>query len=59
MTLSLFQEFLLWFCACQFDSLFPGASFTRRTTALSSLTLIKQIFSFEQSDGMVWNFFPI
>ncbi|KAJ7373357.1 hypothetical protein OS493_012949 [Desmophyllum pertusum] len=48
--LALYREFLLWFCACQFDSLFPGASFTRRTTALSSLTLIKQIFSFEQSD---------
>ncbi|XP_078352490.1 tRNA (32-2'-O)-methyltransferase regulator THADA-like isoform X2 [Oculina patagonica] len=48
--LALYKEFLVWFCACQFDALFPGASFARRTTALSSLTLIKQIFGLEESN---------
>ncbi|XP_015774921.1 PREDICTED: thyroid adenoma-associated protein-like [Acropora digitifera] len=43
------QEFLRWFCGFQFDSLFPGASSTRRTTALSNLMLAKQVFSFEAS----------
>lgn len=47
----LFQTFLQWFCAYQFDSLFPSASFTRRTTALSNLMLIKDIFGFKEDDG--------
>ena len=46
------QEFLRWFCGFQFDSLFPGASSTRRTTALSNLMLAKQVFSFEGSVDM-------
>lgn len=47
-----FQTFLQWFCAYQFDSMFPSASFTRRTTALSNLMLIKDIFRFEENGGM-------
>ena len=47
------QDFLRWFCRFQFESLFPGASSTRRTTALCNLTLIKQIFSSEESSGMI------
>ena len=47
-----FQAFLFWFCGFQFQSLFPGSSSTRRTTALANLMLIKQIFSVEESTGM-------
>ncbi|XP_068682323.1 tRNA (32-2'-O)-methyltransferase regulator THADA-like isoform X3 [Montipora foliosa] len=47
--LAVYKEFLDWFCGFQFDSLFPGASSTRRTTALSNLMLIKQIFSCTES----------
>lgn len=49
---NIFQKFLRWFSGFQFDSLFPGASSTRRTTALSNVMLIKQIFSLEESSGM-------
>ncbi|XP_022790978.1 thyroid adenoma-associated protein homolog isoform X3 [Stylophora pistillata] len=48
--LTLYRTFLQWFCAYQFDSMFPSASFTRRTTALSNLMLIKDIFRFEEND---------
>lgn len=47
-----FQEFLRWFCSSQFDSLFPGASITRRTTALCNLMLMKQVFGFDSNRGM-------
>ncbi|KAK3745523.1 hypothetical protein QZH41_009923, partial [Actinostola sp. cb2023] len=38
------QEFLVWFSELLFASLFPGASFARRTSALHFLKLLSSIF---------------
>ncbi|XP_028408527.1 thyroid adenoma-associated protein homolog [Dendronephthya gigantea] len=46
----LYIEFLEWFAKLQFQSLFPGASFARRTTALQNLQLFIQIFPNNEED---------
>ena len=39
-----YTAFIEWFVKLQFQSLFPGASFARKTTALQNLNLLLQVF---------------